>query len=166
MNFSPLKKYKLPIGKDHPGNFGAIRKYDVHTGIDLYCEQGSDVYAIEDGMVVKIDYFTGPEVNLPWWETTFGVMIEGKSGVINYGEIYPECILNQKIFAGQKIGYVIPVLKENKIRKDIKNHSNYMLHLELYKIGFRDFLSWNLNEPQPENLLNPTGLLSDSLIVQ
>lgn len=32
---SPLKRYKPPHAD---GVFGAVRKYDIHTGIDLYCE--------------------------------------------------------------------------------------------------------------------------------
>lgn len=56
---SPLKRYKPP----HAGGvFGAVRKYDIHTGIDLYCESGDHVYAIEDGIVVNVCHFTGPKV--------------------------------------------------------------------------------------------------------
>jgi murein DD-endopeptidase MepM/ murein hydrolase activator NlpD len=53
---SPLKRYKTP----HAGGvFGAVRKYDIHTGIDLYCELEDPVYAIEDGVVVNVCHFTG-----------------------------------------------------------------------------------------------------------
>lgn len=37
---------------DGPGRFGAVRKHDVHTGIDLYTYPGMPVLAVEDGVVV------------------------------------------------------------------------------------------------------------------
>ena len=52
-NMFPLKRYnhKIPTPYQDPGGFGTKRKYDVHTGVDLYCEDGDDVYSIEDGVV-------------------------------------------------------------------------------------------------------------------
>ena len=41
----PLKA--SPILPDEPGLFGAVRKFDIHTGIDLYCEISTDVVAVE-----------------------------------------------------------------------------------------------------------------------
>lgn len=152
----PLKNYTMPSG---PGTFGFIRKHDVHTGVDLYTKENEEVFAIEDGIVVKIDVFTGPKIGMNWWNETWAVMIEGESGVINYGEIKSNCIINQKIKKGDVIGFVIPVLPPNKIRLDISGHSCSMLHVELYKFGCRDFASWELGQPQPKNLLDPTELL-------
>ena len=31
--------------------WGAVRKFDNHTGVDLFCDPGTPVYAIEDGEV-------------------------------------------------------------------------------------------------------------------
>jgi len=36
----------------HHGAFGARRKFNVHSGIDLYAPVGEPVYAVEDGTVV------------------------------------------------------------------------------------------------------------------
>lgn len=65
----PLKNYnfKIPQG-NHPGAFGFKRKHDFHTGIDLYCNDFDSVFAIEDGIIVNIEQFTGPEVGSDWWQ--------------------------------------------------------------------------------------------------
>jgi murein DD-endopeptidase MepM/ murein hydrolase activator NlpD len=138
----------------HPGAFGALRKHDVHTGIDLYCNDGESVYAIEDGVVVNICDFTGPKVNLPWWNDTRAILIEGKSGVILYGELL-ECVkLGDSVKEGQLIGNIKRVLKTDKgLPMD-------MLHLELYDTGYRgDGEIWKHDELKPEALKDPLILL-------
>ena len=85
----PLKNYNYEIPTICPGSFGYKRKFDIHTGVDLYCNKGDQVFAIEDGEVVAIEWFTGEKVDMPWWNNTQAVAIKGKSGVINYGEIIP-----------------------------------------------------------------------------
>jgi hypothetical protein len=87
-------------------------------------------------------------------------MIEGSSGVINYGEIKPleTLAIGQEIKEGDLIGNVIPVLKKDKGRP------MNMLHLELYTLGTNThLLEWKLNFPQPENLLDPNILLQPLL---
>ena len=146
-----INKQKTP---DH-GRFGFPRKFDVHTGFDIYCADGEPVYAIEDGIVVKIDDFTGVGVNMPWWEDTQAISIEGKSGVILYGEIYPPDLkVGDKSIAGQEIAKIKRVLKKDK------GLPMYMLHIELYKHGYRgDWEVWNLNETKPDVLLNIETIL-------
>lgn len=143
----------IPSG-NHPGAFGTPRKHDVHTGIDLYCEDGDYVYAIEDGIVVNICDFTGPKANLPWWNDTRAILIEGKSGVILYGELSEEVSIGDTVSEGQLIGKIKRVLKINKgLPMD-------MLHLELYETGYRgDGEIWNLGEPKPNMLNDPSILL-------
>ena len=56
--------YSFPrIKDDHPGAFGAIRKFDVHTGVDLYCKKRTPICAVEDGEVVPVH--TLPTIHLP-----------------------------------------------------------------------------------------------------
>ena len=144
----------------HPGAFSCVRKNHIHEGIDLYCCENEEVVAMEPGKIVSISIFTGAEVNSPWWNTTWSVMIESFSGVINYGEIKPleNLAVGQEVKEGQLIGNVIPVLKKDKGRP------MNMLHLELYTHGTTKYLqSWELNFPQPENLLNPNILLQSIL---
>ena len=154
----PLKNFKfnIPINDDL-GAFGVPRKFDVHTGVDLYCEENEEVFSIEDGVIVAIEWFTGQMVNMPWWNDTMAIAISGKSGVINYGEVIPEINLKvgDKIKEGDLIGSVVRVLKKDKG----KVPSTSMLHLELYSAYSGDWVMWNLNEIKPKNLLNPTELL-------
>ncbi len=147
-------KHPIPQPGD-PGYFGTVRRYDVHTGIDLYCDDGDPVYAIEDGMVVRIENFTGVP-DSPWWEDTKAILIEGVSGVICYGEVMPLHLLatGDIIKAGTHIANVKRVLKQDKG----KNPPS-MLHLELYKHGTRRTVWWKKGEEQPAELLNPITLL-------
>ncbi len=148
----------LPINH-HPGAFGFTRKHDVHTGVDLYCKPDSKVYAMEDGMVVANDIFTGQDVGTKWWNTTRYLFVIGSAGCICYGEIEPTVNIFDIVREGDVLGSVIPVLPEHKIRKDIMGHSNYMLHMELYDIIVPEPVIWNLNEEKPNHLLDVTPLL-------
>jgi murein DD-endopeptidase MepM/ murein hydrolase activator NlpD len=147
-----------------PGSFGAERKYDVHTGVDLYTAENEPVFSMEDGKVVKVAVFTGPALGHDWWNETFAVMVEGESGVICYGEIKAAVVEGQLIQRGDLIGYVTPVLPEGKERPDIPGHSRSMLHVELYEHGAREFVEWKLGEPCPKGLLDPTDLLTAALV--
>ena len=50
---------------DEPGRFGTVRKHEVHTGVDLYTYPGMPVLAVEAGVVVAIEKFTGLEAGSP-----------------------------------------------------------------------------------------------------
>lgn len=155
----PIKNIKyIPINQ-HPGAFGFKRKHDIHTGVDLYCSENDIVYAIEDSKIINKGIFTGEKVGTNWWNETYFLMLEGKTGVFCYGEILIKDNLNDDIKEGQEIGKVIPVLKESKIRKDIEGHSNNMLHLELYKHGTKQPVSWQHNKEKPYSLLDPSSFL-------
>ena len=153
----PLVKYTLPQ-ENSQGWFGGKRKHDIHTGIDLYCNHKDPVYAIEDGVVVNVCHFTGPQVGLDWWNNTEAVLIEGKSGVILYGEVLPEVKIGQVIKEGEFIGQILRVLLVDKgLPMD-------MLHLELYEHGYRgDGEIWYPLSEKPKMLLNPIVLLSDEI---
>lgn len=148
----PLDKYTLPWTLQ--GRFGGKRKFDIHTGIDLYCNQLDRVYAIEPGIVVNVCHFTGPQVGLDWWNDTEAVLIEGKSGVILYGEVLPSVKVGDSVSEGEEIGKILRVLKKDKgLPMD-------MLHLELYKHGYRgDGEIWKLDEDKPEMLKDPSMLV-------
>lgn len=147
----------IPINH-HPGAFGFHRRKNHHTGVDLYCKDRELVSAVEDGTVVKVDYFTGPKVGHDWWEETFAMMVEGPSGVVNYGEIMPHLEVGSSVSRGSFLGYVKRVLFEDRHRPDIPGHSTAMLHLELYKHGTREFADWHDESKNPQ-LLDPTPYL-------
>lgn len=140
----------------YSGSFAAERKHDIHTGIDIYCEPNQVCCAMESGEVVKIEIFTGPnaEPTSPWWNETQAVFVEGKTGVIVYGEIKPLSTIKvgKKISAGQILGHVLTVLKKDK------GLPMTMLHVELYEKGTRETVVWGLGENKPQTLLDPTKL--------
>ena len=142
----------------HPGSFGFKRPWNHHPGVDLYTNDGEAIYAIEDGEVVSTGLFTGPQVGSDWWETTWYVMIEGRSGVFNYGEVYgPTLQVGQKVFSGDAIASVKRVLFEDKYRPHIPGHSTSMLHLELYERGSTEPVEWL--DKKPATLLDPTPII-------
>lgn len=143
----------MPPPPPEDAKFGAVRKYDVHTGIDLYVDAGTKVCAMEPGMVVAVCDFTGIAAESPWWLDTKAVMVEGASGVVLYGEI--DTVLNKGdyVFEGDTIGHVLRVIKKDK------GKPLAMLHLELYTPGTTEPVWWKLEEKQPENLLDPTRLI-------
>lgn len=149
----PLARFNMPHAQ---GQFGAVRKYDVHTGIDLYCNPKSHCFAIEEGTIIAKGIFTGPVVDTPWWNETNYVVVKGKSGDILYGEIDTNLSPNTLVKEGQYLGEVLTVLREKKEKPMT------MLHIELYE-DFKSPLVWNLNEPQPAGLVDPTFLLARCL---
>ena len=144
-----------PVFPDYPGMFGSVRKHDVHTGVDIYCENGRLVLAAEDGIVVAVENFTGPNAEdpSPWWNDTKAILVEGLSGVILYGEVDPCVHVGERVMQGQGIGRVVCVLKKDKGRPMA------MLHFELYHLGTRKSVWWRLGETKPRELLDPTELL-------
>lgn len=146
----------IPAGGSHPGSFGIDRHEHVHTGVDLYAPYGCPVRAMEAGKVIAIEWFTGPSINLPWWNDTRAVYVEGDSGVFNYGEIkeFPNIKVGSTIEQGQLIGYVLIVLKK------FKGRPMSMLHVELYDHGYVDsWGEWKIGNPKPEHLQDPTLFL-------
>lgn len=135
--------------------FGSVRKHDTHTGVDIYTANGEPVYAMEDGVVEKIEFFTGPSIGTPWWRDTQAVTIRTKNCLMLYGEIQPLERIEEgmEIKAGRMIGFVVQVLKQDKGMNPLN-----MLHFEMYT-DHPVAVVWNLNEPKPINLIDPTEYL-------
>lgn len=139
----------LPVAP-HPGAFGVARRHHCHEGVDLYCPDGTIVSAVEDGLVVRVIPFTGPKAASPWWHDTHAVLVEGASGVVLYGEIAPDVEEGARVFAGQPVGRIVQVLREDKGRP------MSMLHLELHSAGTRDCYEWTDATGKPPSLQDPT----------
>lgn len=156
-----FKHVDFPRGQE-PGAFGTVRKHDIHTGVDLYCEDGDEVVCVENGTVVAIEAFTGEHADSPWWNDTWAVLVEGEHGVICYGEIIPAegLKIGDKLVYNQFIGNVRQVLK-----KDKGKNPPSMLHFELYTHGTRKTVWWHHGNEQPERLRNPVPLLNYLLSV-
>lgn len=144
----------LPISGS-PGSFGAVRKYDVHTGVDLYCDAGTTVLAVEAGTVVAVVAFTGPHSDppSPWWNPTRAILVEGSDHVLCYGEVLSHVEVGDVVQPGQVIGSVLQVLKEDKGRP------MSMLHFEMYERGTTEPVWWRPGEVKPPHLLDPTDFL-------
>jgi hypothetical protein len=149
----------------HPGSWGAVRKYHVHEGVDLYCEEGTCVRPVEPGIVVAVIPFTGTEGDSPWWNDTQAVLVEGASGVVVYGEIITSLKVGDPIVCGGTnddtiIGVVRTVLKIDKGRP------MSMLHLELHTRDARDAPAWLRGEEKPSTLRDPTEFLLEIAAAQ
>lgn len=143
----PILNYTFPTNIQN--RFGAKRKYDVHTGLDLFCNEGELVYSIYDGIVLKIEKFTGFEES-PWWNDTYAVLVyhENINKTIVYGEINPNVNEGDIIKKGDIIGSVLRVLKNDK------GLPTTMLHIEAYNGKQYETVFWHHNEKQPIGLEN------------
>lgn len=132
MNFP----YKIPYAG--PSSFFYKRKYETHTGLDLHCPEGTEIFSILNGKVVAVENFTGESVGSPWWNETKAVVVDSSIALntargdknnhyIVYGEIDPCVEPGQIVASGTKLGTVMTVLKK------FKGTSRSMLHLEWYK---------------------------------
>lgn len=148
----PVGTTGLPLAP-HPGAFGVQRRHHVHEGVDLYCEPGTPVVAVEPGVVVQVVAFTGPRAGLPWWLDTDAVMVEGASGVVLYGELVAEVQPGVVVQAGERLGQVARVLRNDKGRPMA------MLHLELHEPGTRAAPEWRDTSSRPASLRDPTEYL-------
>jgi hypothetical protein len=148
----PLPGVAAAVPLDGPGKFGAVRKHDIHTGVDLYCSQGQTVQAVEAGTIVAILDFTGAKAGSFWWRETRAVMVQGDEHVVLYGEIAEVAGLavGAPVRAGDVLGEVVRVLRQDR------GSPTTMLHLELYAPGVCEPVWWRLNESRPDGLLDPT----------
>jgi len=117
------------------------------------------VYALESGVVVNMRCFTGKYANCPWWNETDALYIQGKTGVIVYGEIEIRSSLKLRdtIKRGEYLGKVKTVLRKDKGRP------MSMLHIELYEHFRTREQAWELNGEKPHWLLDPTPYLLECI---
>lgn len=160
--------------------FGALRKHDVHTGVDIYKPVGEAVYALKDSVFVNCEIFTGEEVGFPWWHTTWSVTLKDETGYTIYGEIKPSLEMDlareqgmenivSRIPKGTFLGTVIQVLKKDK------GKPMSMLHLERYGLGaltnkvtavIQSVYAgpWELDGQKPQGILDPADEFTDEEI--
>lgn len=137
------------------GLFGAIRRHDIHTGVDFYCEEGTPVSCIRDGVIIDIFQFTGEAVGSPWWNDTYAVVVESDDLVFVYGEVMSTLWIGWRLKTGETLGWIRPVLK---VDKGVTPTS--MLHLEVWeKAHYKKNCIWFLGHHKPEGLLDPLEVL-------
>lgn len=151
---------------NHPGAFGTKRKFDHHTGVDLYTASGSAVYNMRAGVIRGIGTFTGEAVGSPWWNETQYIVVESLGEFFLYGEIEPVPTLEvgQNVARGQLIGIVQQVLKQDKGRP------MSMLHIERFsEFVLVDRISgvvWEHDKRKPYGLKNPLMAIWESYELQ
>jgi hypothetical protein len=166
----PLGTHKRWVPDAH-GRFGTHRRFDIHTGVDLYCDPGCIVQAPESGWVVGYEHFTGAHApgsdSSPWWNDTYALILKSNSGrywLLGEMTPYQGFIPGSDVIIGEPIGVVdIPVLKRYKGRP------RYMLHVEQYQAlppGYTGWyvcpgdvsasVWWKHGEPKPSRLIDPT----------
>lgn len=151
-----LLSHEWSFPNNHQNHFGAKRKFDHHTGVDIFAPEGTSVFSVSDGKVVDVGVFTGPHAvpPMPWWNETFYVMVETESGIVyNYGEISPVVSNGDDIKVGDLLGTVMTVLKKDK------GLPMSMLHFEMYVKYPGICAVWNHDQPMPDLLLDPTDFL-------
>ena len=142
--------------KEYPqSKFGVVRKHDIHTGIDIYCEINDEVFSVLDGTIIDIGIFTGEKVSSPWWNETGYIEINHGYFYILYGEIkvIPELKVGDKIEKDTLLGNVQKILK----KENTKNPPT-MIHLEFYS-RYNEPTEWSLGRDKPQNLLNPMDFI-------
>ena len=149
----PISNYTLP-SLESENCFGAKRKHDFHTGVDLFCNEDEPVYSMYDGIVTSVIEFTGFSES-PWWEDTHAIMIYHPEiqKTFLYGEVSTNLKAGKVIKQGQLIANVKRVLKKDK------GKPMTMLHIECYK-GLQTKAVWWYHDTEcPKNLEDITKYL-------
>ena len=151
-----------------PGSFWEDRDEQFNCGVDIYAPEGSEVLAIERGLVFKIEKFTTPEETAYWNETYYVVVKTPHKIFFKYcelGEVNVE--VGDEINAGDIIGKVGQVINQDKLTLDVPYYIMEMvnndmlsrLHIELYKFPVIEIMPYYagnfLGKQKPYSLLNP-----------
>jgi len=151
----PIKRYRhrLPYSFESSAGFGFSQKDGKHqSGVDLYCAENQEIFAIEESDVVDMFISTGENAGSSWFNNTYTLLLEGNSGVINYSGI----IIDQNIKFGKPI-------KEGQLIGGVKQIMNGVsvptLHIELYQNGTQEPIIWHRGETKPADLIDPSDML-------
>lgn len=149
-----------PLLPDEVGRFGAIRRHEHHSGIDLYCELGTKVIAVEDGEVIAIEHFTGPlsTPSSPWWNPTQAVLVRSADHVLVYGEITASVEIGQKVKGGEIVGIV-----DKPVLRHFKGRPTVMMHFEKLDAAATKSCIWPLDQNCPMDLKDPKDVLMLSM---
>lgn len=118
------------------GSFWEDRGDRFHCGIDIYAPAGSDVLAIQSGIVIDTGVFTDSEDNI-YWNRSYYIIIKSPQNVVfkyaELGQIFVE--IGDSVGSGHLIGRVGNVLNPDEV-----NHTTpYYIH-ELIRKGFTSML--------------------------
>jgi murein DD-endopeptidase MepM/ murein hydrolase activator NlpD len=152
MHFMPfplpfVPKYDYHPGKGHARWFGANRpKGRKHAGCDLIAPVGTEIFAIDDGVVY--------DLNPRFYLETGMIAVRHRNGfVVRYCEVVPTSIEKWQRGMAVRGGDVLA-----KVGKLLRSS---MLHFELYSGKVNGPLTNRKNSPfqRRSDLLDPTALL-------
>ncbi|OAN18156.1 hypothetical protein A3K86_04450 [Photobacterium jeanii] len=117
LSFIPKESYKV-----HPRHFGSNRSGGKrkHAGCDLYAPEGTPIYAMADGVIIKFSYF---------YYGTYELVVKHGTGVIRYGEV--ATVLPNKLKVGSKVKKGDQIANVGLLHFPSGNTMS-MLHLEMY----------------------------------
>ncbi|HFQ5022150.1 TPA: M23 family metallopeptidase [Vibrio vulnificus] len=147
----PLEQVPTESYTVAPRSFGSNRGARKHAGCDLYAKEGSRVFAMADGEIMKFYEFYGG---------TYALEVKHGKAVVRYGEISGRLAdgvsIGAKIQQGQHIAYVGKVVLKS-------GWTGEMLHLEIYDGSATGILRAPLSESpyhRRKDLINPTDILN------
>jgi len=153
----PTVKKHLPKSKHKRGFARNHEDKRFHAGVDILAPFGSDICAIENGVVRNVFLFTYPELDKHYkYKNTHAIAIEHDDGNFAlYCEIQkPKLKIGDKVKIGQKIA------KVGMIFADKPKHT--MLHFEYHNELPKETTKWYAGK-KPKSLLNPTLYLKSCL---
>jgi murein DD-endopeptidase MepM/ murein hydrolase activator NlpD len=140
----PIKRKPLNCLVKGAAMFGTWRDKGKrrHAGVDLYCDDKTEVFAMEKGTVINVyDFYSGSKA----------ISIAG-THLIRYGEVTPLVTPGELVEEGQLIARV----------KRCRGIKQAMLHLEMYSnAADRSSLTQKDRPPYQRraDLINPTEIL-------
>lgn len=172
------KSYSKHVPLDgEPGSFWEQRGDRFHCGVDIYAPFGSDVSAMEDGIILDIGVFTSSSLVDYWYETCYIVVAHASGIVVRYAEM-DQCVFENDdfVFKGMLLGHVGQVINESKVtakspyyvRRLKKTNELSMLHIETfssYPVDIPKYMGGNtFQNIKPSFLNNPGDILEDAAI--
>lgn len=151
----PLRQRPAESYHERPRAFGSPRDGGArsHAGCDLYAAAGSDVLAMEAGMVTRGCY--------PFYDVVFAIEVTSADGrVIRYGEIAGAA-------AGIRSGTLVDAGQVIARVGKVQSIAQAMLHLEMYAGTVTGPLTDRGRPPflRRADLADPTALL-DAAVLQ
>lgn len=137
--------YPIPM-YGHQNSWLAYRKFDIHTGIDLFADAGDLVVSMYDGEVVDTGMFTTSEVS-PWWHSTEYVSVCSEICGYRYVTLYGEICTDNNILIGSHVraGNVLGTIKQI-IKNPKPGQHPSMLHLEMHDDSYE--YPWSMSHQQ------------------
>lgn len=150
---SRLRHFGAPrSSKRELGNGTVVTLRRWHCGVDLFCDEGDPVKAMEGGVVVNsYPFVAGKRADGSRFKVSCLLVKSDSNGqVINYAEVDHDSMaakVGDRVEVGQQLATV------GKMRR------SSMLHVEIYAAGETRNRRWKQSARRPKTLLDPTAYL-------